>query len=66
MIALAPRFGQDYETGDEVRKAWSAGGEFRIVDPMHPNNGQLVNRTDLPGVTVLIRFSKLRKSVTIR
>lgn len=69
-ITLVPCYGRDYKYKKEVVEAWEGGGgkDFRIMDISSPEDGRVVNRSQLEGkpITLNIRFKNLTQICVIK
>jgi hypothetical protein len=65
-MTLTPAYGRDYKTIAEVKAAFAADKDFVIADVFGGNAGRYVNRPQLLGQTVTIRYAKLRKVVVVK
>jgi hypothetical protein len=62
-LTAVPAYGRDYKTKTEVLAAWNSGCDFQIQSY---NSSAYVNKdSDLEGVSLTIRYSKLSKIVQI-
>ena len=64
-MTLTPAYGRDYESKKAVLAGFDAGKDFIIAEYGHRYDGKPVNKEQLKGQTVNIRYSQLRKVVVI-
>lgn len=62
MRILTPTVGQDYKTAKEARQAYQDNADFILKDSTSRWNGKPVNRKQLNGEQVLLRFCDVRKT----
>ncbi len=55
-MTLLPAYGRDYKSAKAVRADWDAGKDFVICDNFSPDDGRYVNKEQLTGRTVNIRY----------
>ena len=60
-MTLTPAYGRDYRSMKEVIADMLAGKDFIIADAFHKYDGKPINRQDLLGQQVNVRYSKDRK-----
>lgn len=65
-MTLTPAYGRDYKSTKEVKAAWEAGQDFVIADMFSGDCGRYVNKPQLPGQSVTIRYAQLRKVCVVR
>ncbi len=63
-IQLAPAYGRDYTSAQAAVADFDADKDFVITDISNKWNGKMVNKSQLAGYTVKIRYNQLRR-VTI-
>lgn len=65
-ITLTPAYGRDYNSKDAVIADWNDGKDFVIASANHPYCGSYCSIRDFPNHSgIKLRYSKLRKAVTI-
>ncbi len=64
MITLTPAYGRDYPSAKAAKADYAAEKDFILNDMSSPWDGKPVNRQQLDGQNVTLRFSKLRKVTT--
>ena len=65
-MTLIPAYGRDYKSEKAVLADFDANKNFIITDMFHPSNGKLVNKPQLTGQTVTIRYKKLTRAAVVR
>ena len=60
-MTLIPAYGRDYKSAKAVKEDWDANKDFIIADVSSRWNGKPVNKEQLKGETVGIRYNKLTK-----
>jgi len=65
-ITLIPAYGRDYKSVKAIKEDWNAGKDFLIAQYGHPYDGKAANKSDMKGVVVSIRYSKMRKVTIIQ
>jgi hypothetical protein len=65
-MTVVPAYGRDYKSIKDVRAAWDAGKDFQITDLFSGNDGRYVNKADSGGMTIMARYSKLRKITKVQ
>ncbi len=63
-MTISPAYGRDYKSKKAVLEAWAAGLDFTI-ESFGPDMGRYINKADAAGLTVTIRYDKLRKVVVV-
>jgi len=66
MITLIPAYGRDYTNAKTVVADYKAEKDFVLADITSPYDGKLVNRQQLNGEEVKIRYSNLRKFTLVK
>lgn len=64
-MTLTPAYGRDYKSQKAVREDFNADKDFIIADLYHPDCGRYVNKSQLTGQTVNIRYAQLTKVMVI-
>ena len=64
MLTVIPAYGRDYKTAKAAKADWAANLDFIIADHFHQYDGKPVNREQINGKPVMIRFCQLRKTTT--
>ena len=65
-MTLQPAYSRDYKSQKEVLEDWNANKDFIITDIGNRWCGKPVNKTQLDGQEVLIRYNKLRKIMRVK
>lgn len=65
-LTLSPAYGRDYKSKKAVKADWDADKDFIIETVMHPDCGRYVNKTQLAGQEVNIRYQGLTKVAVMR
>jgi hypothetical protein len=65
-MTLVPALGRDYKSRAEVLADFNANKDFVLEDPRSRWDGKYINREQLIGQTVTIRYANLRKSISVR
>ncbi len=65
-MTIIPALGRDYASRAEVLAAFNAGTDFIVADRSSRWDGKPINRPQLVGQTVTIRFAKLRNIIRVR
>lgn len=60
-MTVVPAYGRDYKSAKAACKDWNDGKDFIIADIVSPWHGRYVNRIQVPGERIVIRFSRLRR-----
>lgn len=64
-ITVTPAYGRDYTSQAKVRAAWEAGEDF-IIASVGPDSGRYISsRDDVAGATIMARYAKLTKIVSV-
>ena len=64
-MTLIPAYGRDYKSKKEVLADFDADKDFVIVDLFSVNDGRYVNKSQLAGFSVMIRYNKLTKVMVV-
>jgi hypothetical protein len=64
MLVLSPAYGRDYRSQKAVKEDWNAGKDF-IIESIGPNVGRYVNKPQIEGQKVQIRYQNLTKVIVI-
>jgi hypothetical protein len=64
-MTLVPAYGRDYTSAKAVKDDWFAGKDFLVADVSSPYDGKPINRGQTFGRTVLIRYNRLRRIVSV-
>ena len=64
-MTLIPAYGRDYKNKKEVLADFDADKDFVIVDLFSVNDGRYVNKSQLSGFSVMIRYNKLTKVMVV-
>lgn len=65
MVTLTPAYGRDYKSQKEILADFTAGKDFVYNDATSRYDGKMCSIRDFnKGVTVMLRYNKLRKVVT--
>lgn len=65
-MTLLPAFGRDYTTAKAAKADFLANKDFIVADFFNPYDGKPVNREQLTGQTVTLRFHSKRKTTTVK
>jgi hypothetical protein len=65
-MTLTPAYGRDYKNAKSVRADFEQGKDFIVNDISSRYDGLPVNRPQLSGQTVTIRYNGLRSVVVVR
>ncbi len=65
-MTLVPAYGRDYKTAKAVLVDWNANKDFQIADMFSGNDGRYVNKEQLPGTAVMIRYKRLTQICVIK
>ena len=60
-MTVSGAYGRDYKSAKAAREDWLAGKDFIIRDAFDPYDGKPVNREQVPGKSVFVRFAQDRK-----
>lgn len=55
-MTLLPAYGRTYKNAAAIQADWDAGKDFIISDMSSPYDGKPVNKQDLSGQSVFIRY----------
>jgi hypothetical protein len=66
MLTLTPAYGRDYKSAKAAKADYADGKDFVLQQFGHPYDGRYVNRNDLDGQTVILRFKQLRSVTTVK
>jgi hypothetical protein len=66
MMTLTPAYGRDYKSAKAAKADFAADKDFVINDIMSPDDGRYVNRSQLSGQTVMLRFKELRNTTVVK
>ena len=61
-IQLQPAYGRDYKTAKDARMDYHSNMGFIVADMFNPWSGQPVNKAQLDGYSVTLRFAQDRKT----
>jgi len=66
-LTVVPAMGRDYTSVAKVKADWNAGKDFMINDMSSRHDGSYINEEDADnaGITVNVRYAKLRKLCVI-
>ncbi len=64
-MTLTPAYGRDYKSQKAVRADFDDEKDFIIADFTHPDCGRYVNKPQLVGQSVNIRYAGLAKVMVI-
>lgn len=64
-MTLTPAYGRDYKSAKEVKADWDTGKDFIIQDFVSSDCGRYVNKPQVTGRRVQIRYSQNRKVVVL-
>lgn len=65
-MTLTPAYGRDYKSKAEVQADWDADKDFIIADVHDRYSGKPVNKSQLAGRDVWIRYKQLRSIVQVQ
>ena len=60
-MTITPAYGRDYKSANAALEDYNADKDFIVADITNPYNGKPVNKSQLSGVDVMIRYNKLTK-----
>lgn len=63
-LEVVPAYGVDYTSQAQVKDAWNAHKDFRIVS-VGSHFGQYINKGDAEGTKLMVRYAKLQKVMSI-
>jgi hypothetical protein len=65
MKTLIPAYGRDYTSASKLKDDFNANKDFILKDISSPYDGKYINKQDLNGEQVKLRYSKLTKLIVI-
>lgn len=65
-MTLTPAYGRDYKSAKAAKEDFNADKDFIVRDFFSPWDGKPVNKSQLKGTTVTLRFDKDRKVTTVK
>jgi len=63
-LEVIPAYGRDYTSQKAVLADWEASRDFKIVS-VGPDYGRYISKGDAEGTSLLVRYSKLQKVMSI-
>lgn len=64
-LTLVPAYGRDYKSKAAALADFDAEKDFRVCTVGHRYDGALVNKPQLVGQRVTLRFNKLRTAISV-
>ena len=65
-MTLTPAYGRDYKSAKAAKADFDAGKDFVLNDISSPWDGRPINKHDLAGKTVTLRYDRLRKVAVVK
>lgn len=65
-MTVTPAYGRDYKSAKAVKADWLAGKDFIVADMFSQWDGKPVNREQLVGQSVTVRYCKLTKVCVVQ
>lgn len=60
-MTVSGAYGRDYKSLKAAKADWDAGKDFIIEDFMHPYCGKPVNKEQVQGESVMVRYKQMRQ-----
>lgn len=64
-LILSPAYGRDYKSKKALLEDWNSDKDFIIENIMHPDCGRYINREQVDGPSVNVRYKAMAKVAVI-